>query len=327
MKIFYAVQANGNGHISRAIQILPYLKKYGEVDLFLSGNNTSLTQNIPIKYRSNGVNLFYKDAGGLDYYEIFKSIPYKRVIKEANELPVNNYDLVINDFDFITSLACKIHKKPSVHFGHQASFQSKLTPRSKANNPIGKIILQKFVKSSDYVGLHFKSYDKDIYNPIIKDEIVKAKPTNEEHISVYLPQYSISFLEPFFLSKNNIHFEIFTREVSEKTVKLNITYFPINNTDFTNSLITCNGIITAGGFETPAEAMYLKKKLLSIPINNHFEQECNAEALKQLGVNVVQKIDAGFNNTLDNWLKHAKVVELNLTHSTERIIEILMEKC
>ena len=36
MKIFYAVQATGNGHISRAIEILPYLRKYGEVDIFLS---------------------------------------------------------------------------------------------------------------------------------------------------------------------------------------------------------------------------------------------------------------------------------------------------
>jgi len=26
MKIFYAVQATGNGHISRAIQLMPYLE-------------------------------------------------------------------------------------------------------------------------------------------------------------------------------------------------------------------------------------------------------------------------------------------------------------
>ena len=33
MKIFYAIQATGNGHISRAIQLYPYLQKFGEVDL------------------------------------------------------------------------------------------------------------------------------------------------------------------------------------------------------------------------------------------------------------------------------------------------------
>jgi hypothetical protein len=42
MKIFYAIQATGNGHISRAMQIYPYLQKFGTVDFFLSGNNSSL---------------------------------------------------------------------------------------------------------------------------------------------------------------------------------------------------------------------------------------------------------------------------------------------
>jgi len=37
MKIFYAVQATGNGHISRAMELLPYLERYGKVDIFLSG--------------------------------------------------------------------------------------------------------------------------------------------------------------------------------------------------------------------------------------------------------------------------------------------------
>ena len=40
MKILYSVQATGNGHIARAKEILPYLKKYGEVDALISENGT-----------------------------------------------------------------------------------------------------------------------------------------------------------------------------------------------------------------------------------------------------------------------------------------------
>ena len=58
MKIFYAVQATGNGHISRATQLFPYLQKYGTVDLFLSGNNASLKAEIPVKFKSKGCSLF-----------------------------------------------------------------------------------------------------------------------------------------------------------------------------------------------------------------------------------------------------------------------------
>lgn len=41
MKIFYAIQGTGNGHISRAMELLPYFEKYGSVDVFLSGDNNA----------------------------------------------------------------------------------------------------------------------------------------------------------------------------------------------------------------------------------------------------------------------------------------------
>ena len=67
MKIFYAVQATGNGHISRAMTLLPYLQQYGTVDIFLSGDNSNLQLDAPIKYRSKGISLYYNCKGGLDY--------------------------------------------------------------------------------------------------------------------------------------------------------------------------------------------------------------------------------------------------------------------
>ncbi|HMP91723.1 MAG TPA: hypothetical protein PKD90_02560 [Phnomibacter sp.] len=66
MKIFYAVQATGNGHISRAIQLMPHLQKLGQVDVFLSGANATLEAPLPIKYRSQGLSLFYSRCGGLN---------------------------------------------------------------------------------------------------------------------------------------------------------------------------------------------------------------------------------------------------------------------
>jgi len=97
MKIFYAIQGTGNGHLSRAEQLYPYLKKYGEVDFFLSGSNAQLNTPIPIKYRSRGISMQYKNTGGLDYSSIAKSLSYK-LYKEAKSLPIDHYDLIINDF-------------------------------------------------------------------------------------------------------------------------------------------------------------------------------------------------------------------------------------
>ncbi len=325
MKILYAIQGTGNGHISRAVQLYPYLKKYGEVDFFLSGSNAQLNTSLPIKYRSKGLSLFYKNSGGLDYLKIIKSFSFK-IFKDAKNLPVENYDIVINDFEFVTSLACKLKNKSSIHFGHQASFQSKKTPRSKTFNPIGNLILDSFVQSDKYVGLHFQQFDENVFNPIIKDEIVNAVPINDGHITVYLPQYSIKFLEPYFLAHPNFHFEIFTKEVAQITCKKNICFSPINNNAFTHSMIRCYGIITAGGFETPAEAMYLNKKVMSIPIINHFEQESNGTALKNLGVKVLDIIDEKFENHFNHWVNEMNPIKLDLQYSTEELVDILFKK-
>ena len=325
MKIFYAIQGTGNGHISRAEQLYPYLQKHGEVDFFLSGSNAQLQTPLPIKYKSNGISLHYKNTGGMDYGKISKSLGFN-IYKEAKALPIENYDVIINDFEFITSLACTLKKKKSIQFGHQASFQSKLTPRASNFNPLGNWVLNKFVKSTDYLGLHFESYDKNIYNPIIKDEIINAFPIDNGHITVYLPQYSVSFLFFFLLAQSKFNFEIFTKEVKQPTNYKNLTLLPIDNKTFTNSLIQCHGIITAGGFETPAEALYLKKKLLSIPILNHFEQECNGAAMQKLGVTVIKKIDKNFNQVFTEWVQAENKTQFTLTHSTEEIVNLLMQK-
>ena len=83
MKIFYAIQATGNGHISRAMQLYPYLQKFGEVDFFMSGSNASLAIDLPVKFKSAGCSLFYSDCGGLDYWKIAKNVRPLQMFKEA----------------------------------------------------------------------------------------------------------------------------------------------------------------------------------------------------------------------------------------------------
>jgi uncharacterized protein (TIGR00661 family) len=226
----------------------------------------------------------------------------------------------------VTSLACLFRNKKSVQFGHQASFQSNKTPRAKKNNFIGEFVLKHFVKSTHYLGLHFKAYDDAVFNPIIKQEIIEATPTDDGHISVYLPHYSIAYLEPYFLAESNYHFEVFSAEVTTIRNYKNIIYFPISNSGFTKSMIRSHAVITGGGFETPAEAMYMNKKVLSIPIAKHYEQLSNAAALSELGVKVLLHIDQDFHPIFTDWMKYASPVKLELTHSTKEIVAQLINQ-
>ena len=269
-KILYAVQATGNGHISRAMELLPHLEKYGEVDIFLSGNNSSLTLNAPIKYRSKGLSLYYTCSGKLDHKKFIKSLHPLRLRKDIMGLPVEKYDVVLNDFDVITSLACRIKKVPSVHFGHQASFLSENTPRPENRSAIGEFILQKYVQADVHVGLHFESYAPHISIPVIKEKIRNARPEDLGHITVYLPSYCEAQLSEYLRPFQEEHFEVFSFESKEQHTRGNITFIPVQNEAFSNSMIRCKSIITGAGFETPAEAIHLGKKLLCIPINGQY---------------------------------------------------------
>ncbi len=323
MKILYAIQATGNGHISRAMELIPWLKEYGTVDLFLSGSNHSLQLEIPVKYRSSGLSLQYTCSGGLDYYKTTRSIEPLRLRREIRELPVEQYDLVLNDFEYITAAACKLKKIPSINFGHQASFQSALTPRPPEISRLGEFVLKNYAPATSYVGLHFQQYDEFIHTPIIKKEIRDAQPRNGGYITVYLPAYCESQLLSLFTQFPEVPFEIFSFQTTEIRTLGHITLLPVNRNYFNNSLINCSALITGGGFETPAEALHLGKKLMCIPIRGQYEQRCNAAALASLGVTVISKPGKDFYSAFYSWLAEATPVKMDYSRSIEECIHYL----
>lgn len=326
MKIFYAVQATGNGHISRASELYPYLRKYGEVDFLLSGSNATLQTDFPVKYRSLGLSLFYSTCGGLDYKKIFKKAKFQSVLNDANALPLEKYDVIINDFDFVTSQACKKKKMPSIHFGHQASFQSKNTPRPVQKNWLGELILKNYASATRYVGLHFRPYDQHIFPPVIKQTIVQAKPKDEGHITVYLPAHDAHCLEAILKEISPVEVHWFLPHINDVVKKDNITYFPVDKQLFNESLIHCHGIVTAGGFETPAEALYLKKKLLSIPIMGQYEQQCNAAALEQLGVKRLVDLNESTKTAFFEWVEAPDQTIDMPANNIEETLEYVFQK-
>lgn len=324
MKIFYAVQATGNGHISRAMELLPYLQQYGTVDIFLSGDNSHLDTDAPVRYRSKGLSLYFNATGGLDYWKIFRGIHPLNLRKEINELPVDKYDLVINDFEFITAAACAKKKIKSVQLGHQASFRSALAPRPAEKNIMGEWILKNYARASHYIGLHFDRYDDFILPPVIKQEILDAEPLDKGHITVYLPSYSADVLQRTFQPLSDLHFHIFSRGIKQQSRKGNISFFPVGRSLFNKSLIECTGIICGAGFETPAEALYLQKKMICIPTRGQYEQACNAAALAKMGVLCLKKIGDDLESTLYRLMDEDKLINVNYGHSIPHMMDHLM---
>jgi predicted glycosyltransferase len=66
MKILYAVQGTGNGHLARATEIVPLLRKFGKTDVLVSGRSGELELPFPVKYRFYGLSFFFGKKGGID---------------------------------------------------------------------------------------------------------------------------------------------------------------------------------------------------------------------------------------------------------------------
>lgn len=326
MKIFYAVQATGNGHIARAAELMPYLQQYGNVDVFLSGSNSSLGNDLPVRFKSKGVSLYYTKSGGLDYMKMMKEFSGRRVWKEAADLPVENYDCVIIDFESIAALSCRIKKIPCIGFGHQASFQSANSPRPKIKSITGEWILKYYAPATVYTGLHFQPYDNFILNPVLKDAILKAEVKNQGHVTVYLPQYSNEALIKHLSPVTDVQFHLFSKKAKPASSIRNINIMPVDSLAFNKSIINCYGAITGAGFETPAEILYLRKKLLCIPIKGQYEQKCNAASLQYFNVPVAENIDETFSQTILNWLEHPHPKKLELKYTTAEIVSHVMQQ-
>jgi uncharacterized protein (TIGR00661 family) len=166
---------------------------------------------------------------------------------------------------------------------------------------MGETILKHYAHATKHIGFHFQAYDQFILPPVIKEEFINAETSDLKHVTVYLPSFQKHCLFDAFTKLKDITFHWFLENIESIRVEKNITYYPINQSLFNKSLLSCHGLITGGGFETPAEALYLKKKIISIPIKNHYEQQCNAAALKKMGIKVLDDVGEDFPKIIEKW--------------------------
>ena len=188
---------------------------------------------------------------------------------------------------------------------------------------MGEFILKYYSRSTNYIGLHFDRYDDFVFYPVIKKDIANAEPTDKGYITVYLPAYSDIQIQKILAPFKELPFQVFSKNVCQPEKQGNITFLPVSRQRFNESLINCTGIITGAGFETPAEALHLGKKILAIPVKGQYEQQCNAAALEKIGVTCLAKVDDSFPVILRQWLEQKNIPHINYTQSVSELIEQL----
>ena len=321
MRILYAVQATGNGHLSRANAILPRIKQVANVDVLVSGTEAEVTLDVPIQYQLQGLSFVFGKKGGIDYAKTFRRMKSKRFLREIKEVAVESYDLVINDFEPVTAWACKLRGVPCVGLSHQSAVVHPSSPKPRKTDLLASLILQYYAPVQRAFGFHFDVYAPGMFTPVIRPEIRAARVTHESHITVYLPAYVDERLIEYFHYFKDTEWHIFSKRCSIAYRAKNCWIQPVNTSRFTDSLVRSHGIICGAGFETPAEALFLGKKMLAIPMKGQYEQQCNAAALAQLGVPVIKSLKKKHRLLISEWLCNATPLHINFPDQLEEIIQ------
>ena len=326
MKMLYAIQGTGNGHLSRAVDIIPKLRQYGELDLFVSGAQAEIPLPYPVKYRSKGLSFYFGKSGGINFYKTFQRNSSKDVVKEINQFPVEKYDLIINDFEPISAWAARKKEVPIIGLSHQSALLSKKAPKPKVIDPFGEWLLRNYAPVDKYVGFHFKEYDKNIFTPVVRSAIKNVKRKDKGHYTVYLPAYDDKKLVALFMKFPSVRWHIFSKHTRQPYHLGKISVYPVSGDDFVASVVSSTGVLCGAGFETPAEVLYLNKKLLVVPMKGQYEQKCNAVALKKLGVPVLKKIKKKNLRRIEKWLDSDDRITIAYPDVAGKAVERLMKK-
>lgn len=326
MRILFAIQGTGNGHLSRARDVYPELAKYGDVDVLISGIQADVAVPFPVKYQLYGMSFIFGNKGGVDIVKTAQKLKLFKLIRDIRKLPVDDYDLVVNDFEPVSAWACKLKKKPCIGLSHQAAVMAENAPQPEKGDLKGELILKHYAPVTAAYGFHFRSYAKNIFTPVIRREVRDMQPTDLGHYTVYLPSYNDDALVEHLSQFSKVQWQVFSKHNKRPFSFKNVNIQPIENTAFIKSMASSTGVLCGAGFEGPAEALHLGKKLMVIPMQAQYEQQCNAAAAAQVGVPVIKQLSRKYYAKIKWWLMSDERVKVNYPDITADIIRQLIEE-
>ena len=128
--------------------------------------------------------------------------------------------------------------------------------------------------------------------PIVRPEIVEARPRRGEHLVVYSGG-SEALID--VLRDAGVPCRVYGMRDGPLvgTTDGNLDFRARSVDGFLEDLVTARGVITGGGFSLLSEAVYLGKPVLSVPLQGRFEQLMNARYLQREGYGIcAPSIDA-----------------------------------
>jgi uncharacterized protein (TIGR00661 family) len=292
--ILYGVNGEGSGHSTRALEVLSHLQARGHtlhVASFDRGLRTlqerfEVTEiyGLRLAYVNNQVR--YRRTIANNLMTVGKRARSSSLLSElADKWKI---ELVITDFE---PLCCHLGRRKhvpviSIDNQHCLTNTEVTYPRKfRRDAALAKLVTRVMTPRADaYLVTSFFTSRINrprtfLFPPILRQQILKAKPINGEHVVVYVTSPAPVLAR--LLSSVRCSFVAygFGREGQSG----NILYKKPSVDRFLEDLIVARAVVANAGFSLMTEALHLGKPYLAMPIKHQFEQIFNAYWLDKLG--------------------------------------------
>lgn len=294
IKILYGIQTTGSGHLTRSIEIIKKLLATNDydIDILLSGENKDIEIPFDVQYRFDG--LKFNTQKDINFINLLKNNKIFSFFKDVYRINLKKYDLILTDFEPITSWAATLKFKKIIGIGNHYKFLSK-TFSSNVYYNLNKIICKVLSPIDDYIYFDYFKNEKSCL-PIIKEELIENKSKAKIQKNLILTYiHSIPWYKQLidFSEFSDYNFIIYTadKNIPDNIKIANFTIKKTNSDSFNKDLLKCNTVICSAGFQLTSEAIFLGKKLYVMPIKRQIEQLYNTEQLKNIGITSDKEIN------------------------------------
>jgi len=204
-------------------------------------------------------------------------------------------ELVISDFDSFTYLYARLLRLPIISIDNmQVIDRCELDPAAIGDQRLNFELTRAFVKGklpycehyyiTSFFAAPVRRPKTTLVPPILRPEILAAVPRRGEHWLVYQTAEGHGALLDT-LSALGVECRIYgmRRGLGEEVVEGNLRFRPFSEGAFVDDLASARAVIAGGGFTLLGEAVYLRKPVLSVPVQGQFEQLLNARYVQKLG--------------------------------------------
>jgi len=296
-RILYSVCGEGMGHAIRTDVILKHLTPEHDVHIFSSDRAYQyLADRYDNVYEIGGFNTVYEDnrvKNTKTFIQGMKGLPsdlrnsLRLMYSVAKSVKPH---IIISDFEIYGNLLAKILRLPLISLDNMhiiTQTEIEVSSQYRTERLAAEGVIRSFINMprcyliNTYFYPPIKNPQKaKLFPPVLREEIMKLKSEEGQHILVY--QTSDSNLKLLDLLKElDEEFIIYGFHKDEQDT--NLTFKSFNDKEFLQDLATCRAVLTNGGFTLISEALYLKKPVLSVPVKKQFEQILNAIYLDRLG--------------------------------------------